>query len=77
LVKRTVGAKYSEADIRPWEVSMPLRSSTWRRGLAFVAFGAGSCLLALLGRARATDEIQLYDASIADVGQWTILKPDV
>ena len=51
---------------------MPLRSSTWRRGLAFAAFGAGSCLLALLGRARATDEIQLYDASIADVGQWTI-----
>jgi hypothetical protein len=51
---------------------MPLRSSIWRRGLAFAGLGAAAWLLALSGRARAGDEIQLYDASIAEVGQWTI-----
>jgi hypothetical protein len=51
---------------------MPVRSSIWPKGLAFARLGAAACLLAPLGRAHAGDEIQLYDASIAEVGQWTI-----
>jgi hypothetical protein len=51
---------------------MPLRSSTWPNSRVFAGLGAAVCLLALLGRAHAGDEIQVYDASIAEVGQWTI-----
>jgi hypothetical protein len=51
---------------------MPFRSGLARKGPAFVGLGAATLLLAFLGRARAVDEIQLYDASIAEVGQWTI-----
>jgi hypothetical protein len=51
---------------------MPLRTSTWRKSPVFAGLGAAALLLALSGRARAGDEIQLYDASIAEVGQWTI-----
>jgi hypothetical protein len=51
---------------------MPLRTSTWRKSPVFAGLGAAALLLALSGRTRAGDEIQLYDASIAEVGQWTI-----
>jgi len=51
---------------------MPLRTSSSRKSLVFAGLGVAAFLVSLLGRARATDEIQLYDASIAEVGQWTI-----
>ena len=51
---------------------MPWRSSLLRKGPVFVGLGVAAILLTVLGPARAGDEIQLYDASIAEVGQWTI-----
>ena len=53
---------------------MPLRSSTWLKGLAYAGLGVAACVLSLLGRARAADEIQVYDAAIADQGQWTLVN---
>src|ERR1700719_3220889 len=55
-----------------WGVAMPLRSSLLRLCPVFMALGGAAILLAQLQPARAGDEIQLYDASIAEVGQWTI-----
>ena len=51
---------------------MPLRTSSSRKSLVFAGLGVAAFLVSLLGRARATDEIQLYDASIAEVGKLTI-----
>ena len=51
---------------------MPWRSSLLRKGPVFVGLGVAAILLTFLAPARAGDEIQLYDASIAEVGQWTI-----
>jgi hypothetical protein len=50
---------------------MPLRSGLLLRNCLAIA-SVAAIVLAPLGRAHATDEIQLYDASIAEVGQWTI-----
>src|ERR1700674_2380833 len=52
---------------------MPLRSNLLRLCPVFLALGGAAILLAEPGPARAGDEIQLYDTSIADVGQWTLL----
>lgn len=49
---------------RPWS-NFLFKSSA-------LAVGAGAVLLASVGAARATDEIQVYNASIAAVGQFTI-----
>ena len=52
---------------------MPLRSGTWRKGPA-VGPSVAVVLLAMVGWAHAADEIQVYDAAIADQGQWTLVN---
>lgn len=53
---------------------MPLRTTTWRKSMVFAGIGVAAFLLAIVGRARAGDEIQVYDAAIADQGQWTLVN---
>jgi hypothetical protein len=53
---------------------MPLRTTTRRKSMVFAGIGVAAFLLAIVGRARAGDEIQVYDAAIADQGQWTLVN---
>src|SRR5579864_7715359 len=53
---------------------MPLCASRWRKSLVFAALGVAGFLLTIVGSARAGDEIQVYDAAIADQGQWTLVN---
>jgi hypothetical protein len=53
---------------------MPLRWSTWCKSPVFVGLAAAALLLALYGRARAVDEIQVYDGNIAELSQWTLVN---
>jgi hypothetical protein len=48
---------------------MPLHTGTWRKSPGFAGLVVAAFLLAMVGMARAGDEIQVYDATIADQGQ--------